>query len=78
MACKGPCGTCTDCSNRFHNYCASLKLRGITIHGTASEYILGDAWSTIKLPDEIGYDAGAGLMCAGELEGGCQVNETTS
>ncbi|GJJ10899.1 hypothetical protein Clacol_005127 [Clathrus columnatus] len=65
MACKDPCGTCTDCTNGFTNYCANLKLRGITVHGTAAEYILGDAWSAIKLPDEIGYDAGAGLMCAG-------------
>lgn len=69
---KHPCGSCRKC--RWHKgeygtldarFCESKNMAGITTDGGFAEYLLADAATTVLLPEGLGFEQGAPLMCAG-------------
>ncbi|KAH6691088.1 chaperonin 10-like protein [Leptodontidium sp. MPI-SDFR-AT-0119] len=69
---KHPCGTCRKC--RWHKgeygtldarFCESKNMAGITTDGGFAEYLLADAATTVLLPEGLGFEQAAPLMCAG-------------
>jgi len=59
------CGQCLDCLNNTPLYCEKFQVTGITIDGAFAEYQKADSRWLVPLPDEVSFDQGAPLMCAG-------------
>ena len=59
------CGQCLDCLNDNSLYCENNNISGITIDGAFAEYQKADSRWLVPLPDEVSFEQGAGLMCAG-------------
>jgi D-arabinose 1-dehydrogenase-like Zn-dependent alcohol dehydrogenase len=59
------CGECPDCLNDKPLYCQDFNATGITIDGAFAEYQKADSRWVVPLPDEISFEQGAPLMCAG-------------
>jgi D-arabinose 1-dehydrogenase-like Zn-dependent alcohol dehydrogenase len=59
------CGQCPDCLNDKPLFCEESSVTGITIDGAFAEYQKTDSRWLIPLPDEISFEQGAPLMCAG-------------
>lgn len=59
------CGQCPDCLNNKPLYCEEFNATGITIDGAFAEYQKADSRWLVPLPDEISFEQGAPLMCAG-------------
>lgn len=59
------CGQCPDCLNDKPLYCEEFNATGITIDGAFAEYQKTDSRWLVPLPDEISFEQGAPLMCAG-------------
>jgi D-arabinose 1-dehydrogenase-like Zn-dependent alcohol dehydrogenase len=59
------CGQCPDCLNDKPLYCEESNVTGITIDGAFAEYQKADSRWLVPLPDEISFEQGAPLMCAG-------------
>jgi propanol-preferring alcohol dehydrogenase len=58
-------GDCEECLDGQNTYClaANTKLRGVNTDGCFSEYALGDAVYTFKIPNKLSDDQAAPLMC---------------
>jgi D-arabinose 1-dehydrogenase-like Zn-dependent alcohol dehydrogenase len=59
------CGQCPDCLNDKPLYCEEFNATGLSIDGAFAEYQKADSRWLIHLPDEISFEQGAPLMCAG-------------
>ncbi|CAF3658724.1 unnamed protein product [Rotaria socialis] len=59
------CDQCPDCLNGKPLYCEDFNATGITIDGAFAEYQKADSHWLVPLPDEISFEQGAPLMCAG-------------
>ncbi|CAF1456882.1 unnamed protein product [Rotaria sordida] len=59
------CGQCPDCLNDKPLYCDKRNTTGVTINGAFAEYQIADSHWLVPLPDEISFEQGAPLMCAG-------------
>lgn len=53
------CGTCYPCRHGMYHICDSLKVMGFQTGGAAQEYFVVPAEMTIKLPDNMSFEAGA-------------------
>ena len=53
------CGTCYPCRNGMYHICDSLKVMGFQTGGAAQELFVVPADMTIKLPDNMSFEAGA-------------------
>lgn len=63
-----PCNDCDRCYEGMSNVCRNINSRpmyGFNADGGYAEYIKVDAYNVIPLPDEVPYDFGASLGCAG-------------
>jgi D-arabinose 1-dehydrogenase-like Zn-dependent alcohol dehydrogenase len=59
------CGQCPDCLNDKPLYCEEFNATGLSIDGAFAEYQKADSRWVVPLPDEISFEQGAPLMCAG-------------
>lgn len=62
------CHICKDCQGpeNFRQYCEhSDGIIGVTVNGAFAEYVLCDAETSAKLPDEVSFETAAPLACAG-------------
>ena len=69
---KHACRTCDGCRNYEEvpgkpdiRACANKEMAGFTHDGAIAEYIVGDAEQAVLLPDNVPFEQGAPLMCAG-------------
>jgi L-iditol 2-dehydrogenase len=53
------CGTCYPCTHGRYNICDNLRVLGFQADGAAQEYFSVQKDMVIKLPDGMGFDAGA-------------------
>ncbi len=53
------CGTCYPCRHGMYHICDSLKVMGFQTSGAGQEYFLVPEQFTIKLPENMSYEAGA-------------------
>jgi L-iditol 2-dehydrogenase len=53
------CGTCRYCASGFYNLCAGRKVLGYWFNGTFARYTVVPARRMYRLPDGIGFRAGA-------------------
>ncbi|KAI9701392.1 MAG: hypothetical protein M1820_006483 [Bogoriella megaspora] len=63
-----PCGSCADCTNPRGDiqYCPHIEGHvGVTADGAFADYVVADARSTARLPDEVSFETAAPLACAG-------------
>ncbi len=58
------CGECEYCLSGREHFCRSGAMMGKHRDGGFAEYVLMPARSLVPLPDEIGFDAGAVMMCS--------------
>ncbi|CAF3979750.1 unnamed protein product [Rotaria sp. Silwood1] len=65
LNCNHECGQCPDCLNDKPVYCDEYNATGITLNGAFAEYQKADSRWLVSLPDEISFEQGAPLMCAG-------------
>ena len=75
------CKTCVNCKTTNDiRFCGNASLAGLKADGGFAEYIMGDVDSLVVLPDEISFEQGAPLMCAGvsvsSKYAGCQITDT--
>lgn len=58
-------GVCEECRSGNQTYCLEFgtKLRGVNADGCFSEYAIGDAVYTFKIPSKLRDDQAAPLMC---------------
>jgi len=58
-------GICRECESGQNTYCLDprTKLRGVNAEGCFSEYALGDAVYTFKIPSKLTDAEAAPLMC---------------
>jgi D-arabinose 1-dehydrogenase-like Zn-dependent alcohol dehydrogenase len=58
-------GECEECKKGLNTYClnARTKLRGVNTDGCFSEYAIGDAVYTFKIPNKLSDAEAAPLMC---------------
>ncbi len=61
----GHCGKCESCRRGDFITCAKLQIPGISYDGGYSEYVLVPVESLARIPDELGFEEAAPLMCAG-------------
>ncbi|KAF2797520.1 putative alcohol dehydrogenase, partial [Melanomma pulvis-pyrius CBS 109.77] len=60
------CKTCINCETTNDiRFCGSANLAGLKGDGGFAEYIVGDADNLCLLPEDIQFEQGAPLMCAG-------------
>lgn len=59
------CGACEYCKTGHQNICPSLDQIGFTVDGGYAEYVKAPEGNLIKLPDNVSYEAGSVLPCAG-------------
>jgi len=65
LAYKNPCGECDDCYNNDRWSCERLQLSGVTVDGSAAEFMVADGNCVIPVPVSIPFETAAPLMCAG-------------
>ncbi len=53
------CGECYPCRHGMYHICDSLKVMGFQTGGAAQDYFVLPAEMTIKLPEDMSYEAGA-------------------
>ena len=59
------CGSCQFCRSGEENLCAQAEFTGFHVEGGYAEYMLADAGFALHLPEGIGDEAAAPLLCAG-------------
>lgn len=59
------CGHCSHCNRGEENLCAEAEFTGFHHDGAYSEYLLANANFTLSIPDQIGDELAAPLLCAG-------------
>ncbi len=57
-----PCRRCEWCKAGQENHCADVRVLGATEPGGYAEYVVVPAWTLIRLPDEVTYEAAAALQ----------------
>lgn len=62
---QNTCGRCEWCQRGKNMYCKNLEGTGVAVPGAHAEYMLAYEDSTVLLPNEIAYNQGAPLFCAG-------------
>lgn len=58
------CGECEYCLSGREHFCRAGAMMGKHRDGGFTEYVLMPARSLVTLPDDIGFDAGAVMMCS--------------
>lgn len=61
----GNCGHCEQCRRGHFIDCENMETPGITIDGGYADYVLVRASAMASLPDDLGYEDAAPLLCAG-------------
>jgi propanol-preferring alcohol dehydrogenase len=59
------CGECEFCSTGRETLCLKQQVTGCTVDGGFAEFIKANASHTAKLPDDVGFEEAAPLLCAG-------------
>jgi propanol-preferring alcohol dehydrogenase len=59
------CGECRYCQSGMENLCPEARFTGFHVNGGFAEYILADARFVLRIPDAIGNEQAAPLLCAG-------------
>jgi propanol-preferring alcohol dehydrogenase len=59
------CRTCEFCKRGEENLCEQAEFTGFHVDGGYAEYMLADSDFALRLPDAIGDEAAAPLLCAG-------------
>jgi propanol-preferring alcohol dehydrogenase len=59
------CGECEFCSTGRETLCLKQQVTGCTVDGGFAEFIKAKASHTVKLPDSLGFEEAAPLLCAG-------------
>ncbi len=59
------CRTCEFCKRGEENLCAQAEFTGFHVDGGFAEYMIADADFALRLPEGIGDEAAAPLLCAG-------------
>ena len=59
------CGRCDDCLSGWETLCAKQVRSGYDVDGGFAEYVVADAAFVAHIPDGLGYEQAAPLMCAG-------------
>ncbi|HET9721039.1 MAG TPA: alcohol dehydrogenase [Solirubrobacteraceae bacterium] len=61
----GNCGYCEQCRRGHFIDCENMETPGITIDGGYADYVLVRAGAMASLPEDLGYEDAAPLLCAG-------------
>ena len=59
------CGHCTFCLSGWETLCPHQTNTGYSVNGGFAEYIVAPAGFATKLPDQLGFDDAAPILCAG-------------
>ncbi|MCO5221735.1 MAG: zinc-dependent alcohol dehydrogenase [Thermomicrobiales bacterium] len=59
------CGTCEYCLNGWETLCPRQTNTGYTVNGGFAEYLTAPAAFATRLPDQLGFDDAAPILCAG-------------
>lgn len=69
---KNACGQCAGCRQHGRRakrpdprFCQNRIVAGFKHDGAFADYMLADPNTTVHLPDEVSFEQGAPLMCAG-------------
>ncbi|MEV0001765.1 alcohol dehydrogenase catalytic domain-containing protein [Micromonospora sp. NPDC050980] len=68
---QGTCGRCEHCrrdpglTGRAATSCPGVRMTGLNAPGGHAEYVAVSAASTVLLPEALGYEAAAPMLCAG-------------
>ena len=57
-----PCRRCPWCVGGEENHCPNVRVLGATDPGGYAEYVVVPAWTLIRLPDQVSYEAAAALQ----------------
>lgn len=57
-----PCRHCEWCAADQENHCPNVRVLGATEPGGYAEYVVVPAWTLIRLPDSVTYEAAAALQ----------------
>jgi propanol-preferring alcohol dehydrogenase len=59
------CGVCHYCKTGHENLCSNLDQVGFTVDGGYADYVKTKEKTLVKLPDNVSYETGSVLACAG-------------
>jgi propanol-preferring alcohol dehydrogenase len=59
------CGHCDFCLSGWETLCPNQTNTGYSVNGGFAEYLVAPAGFATKLPDELGFDDAAPILCAG-------------
>jgi propanol-preferring alcohol dehydrogenase len=59
------CGHCEHCLTGWETLCDAQQMTGYTVDGGYAEYVLADPGYVGRLPDALGFEAAAPVLCAG-------------
>ncbi|TPX55607.1 hypothetical protein PhCBS80983_g05180 [Powellomyces hirtus] len=59
------CGQCEFCLSGRETVCPNQERTGFSCDGTFQEYAVAKATHVVPIPEEVGYDQAASMMCAG-------------
>jgi alcohol dehydrogenase, propanol-preferring len=59
------CGECEFCKSGRETLCGKQQITGCTVDGGYAEFIKARGTHTVKLPDALGFEEAAPLLCAG-------------
>ncbi len=59
------CGECDYCQIGRETLCLKQQITGCMVDGGFAEYVKAKASHTVKLPDQLGFEEAAPLLCAG-------------
>lgn len=62
---KRGCGNCQYCLEGKIYFCRNVKALSEHVDGSCADYLVADEINCLKLPDELTFEDGAILMCAG-------------
>jgi len=62
---KRGCGTCQYCLEGKFYFCRNVRAISEHVDGSCADYLVIDEINCLKLPDELTFEDGAVLMCAG-------------
>jgi D-arabinose 1-dehydrogenase-like Zn-dependent alcohol dehydrogenase len=61
----GHCGACPNCRRGDLLFCRNGKVTGLSIDGGYAEYLVAPAHAIARIPDDLGSQEAAPLLCAG-------------
>lgn len=59
------CGVCRHCLGSWETLCADQKNSGYSVNGCFAEYVVADPNFVAHLPDKLGFEQAAPILCAG-------------